>query len=219
MMLLFGRFGSLHDYTLGEVAMCFAVVNLGYAIAKCCARGFDSFSRLIAGGDFDRLLLRPRSLALQVLGSQFEITKVGRMVFGLIALGIAVANLSATWTAMRCLCLVLMVLGGAGIITSVFVLGSTLCFVTIQGLEVISLFTDGARLMTGYPLTIYGKWVARFFTFVIPLATVNYLPLLYLTGRAENPWYALMPLIGVLYVFPCLWVWYRGARKYMSTGS
>ncbi len=217
--LLFDRFGSLLDYSLGEVALCFGVVNVAFSLAECFARGFDRFDRLIVKGDFDRLLLRPRSLVLQVLGSEFELGRLGRILFSAAVLGYAVAALDTVWTAARAATVVFMVLGGVMIIAGLFILASTACFFTIQGLEFVNIFTYGGREMAGYPLPIYAKWMQRFFTYVIPFGTINYLPLHFVAGRVENPAYMLMPLLGALFIVPSIVIWYLGSRKYLSTGS
>ena len=219
--LLFERFGTLAGWTFGEVALCFAVTQMVFAITECFARGFDLFSGLIVSGDFDRVLLRPRGTVVQVLGSSFELTRLGRLVQSSVVLGLAVSWLETGWTVMKAVTLVFMILSGIFIFLGVFILGASFCFLTVQGLEVINIFTDGGREIAGYPLTIYNKWVARFFTFIIPFGCMNYLPLLNITDRAgAHPWlYMLSPLLGIAFLLPCLWVWRRGVGRYLSTGS
>ncbi len=219
MYLLFERFGSIQGYSFGEVAVCFGVINVAFALTQCFARGFDVFSRLIVRGDFDRYLLRPRALALQVLGADFELTRIGRVAFSFVVLAIAVVSLETTWTFARALTMGLMCLGGTAIMAGVYILGATMCFFTVQGLEVINIFTDGGREIAGYPLTIYFKGLTYFFTFVIPFGMVNYLPLRFVAGQSANPAYMLLPLLGALFLIPSIAVWYWGARHYLSTGS
>ena len=92
--------------------------------------------------------------------------------------------------------MVFMVASGVMIFTGIFILAATLCFWTIQGLEIANIFTDGGREMAQYPLNIYQKWVTVFFTFVIPFGCVNYLPMLYILDRADGkrcPLYANSP--------------------------
>jgi ABC-2 type transport system permease protein len=117
--------------------------------------------------------------------------------------------------------LVLMVVSGVFIFTGIFMLGATICFFTVQGLEVVNIFTDGGREIASYPLSIYNKWLARFFTFVIPFGCINYLPLLYIVGRADGNGilYMLSPLFGILFIVPCVFVWRFGVKHYLSTGS
>jgi ABC-2 type transport system permease protein len=105
------------------------------------------------------------------------------------------------------------------IFSGIFILGATVCFWTVEGLEFLNIFTDGGRELASYPMTIYTEWIRRFFTFIIPFGCMNYLPLMYLTDRAANPLYALAPLFGIIFIAPCLLVWGIGVRHYRSTGS
>ncbi|MCZ8522017.1 MULTISPECIES: ABC transporter permease [Paenibacillus] len=219
--LMFERFGQLQGWSFYEAALCFAVIHMAFSLSECFARGFDAFSSLVAGGEFDRLLVRPRSTAMQVLGSRFEFTRCGRIVQSAVVLVWAVSGLTIAWTAAKVLILLLMIAGGVLIFTGIYILAATLCFWTIQGLEVANIFTDGGREMAQYPLNIYQKWVTRFFTFIIPFGCVSYLPLLYILDRAQGSaiLYMLMPLASVLFLLPCLLAWRFGVRHYRSTGS
>jgi ABC-2 type transport system permease protein len=218
---LFERFGQIKGWTFFEVALCFAVIHMAFSISECFARGFDAFSSMIVKGEFDRLLVRPRSTVVQVLGSQFEFTRFGRLAQSVIVLVWAVTNLSIEWTWMKGWLLFLMVASGVLIFTGIYILAATMCFGTVQGLEVTNIFTDGGREMAQYPLHIYPKWIAKFFTYVIPFGTVNYIPLLYILGKNEAHEALAMaaPLLGGAFIIPCLLVWQIGVRHYRSTGS
>nr|MDD6336463.1 ABC-2 family transporter protein [bacterium] len=90
---------------------------------------------------------------------------------------------------------------------------------TTEGLEVFNILTDGGREFGQYPLSIYGKGVLKFFTFIVPLALVQYYPFLYLIGQSTNPVYPLLPLAGAVFILPCYGIWRIGLRHYRSTGS
>ncbi|MGG1675586.1 ABC transporter permease [Neobacillus sp. NRS-1170] len=218
---LFERFGQIKGWQFFEVALCFAVIHMSFSLSECFARGYDMFSSLVVRGDFDRILVRPRSTFIQVLGSKFEFTKAGRLLQSALVLIWALHNLSIDWTPIKAITLVLMVASGVFIFTGIYMLAATMCFWTVQGLEVANIFTDGGREMAQYPLNIYQKWVTRFFTFVIPFGTVNYLPLLYTLGKnnGDDLLYILTPVLGSLFFLPCLLVWQIGVRHYRSTGS
>ncbi|HWO76657.1 MAG TPA: ABC-2 family transporter protein [Bacillus sp. (in: firmicutes)] len=218
---LFEQFGQIKGWQFFEVALCFAIIHMAFSISECFARGFDSFSNLVVNGDFDRLLVRPRSTVVQVLGSKFEFTRVGRLLQSIIVLIWALANLTIDWSIMKGLTLCFMVISGVLIFTGIYILAATLCFWTIQGLEVTNIFTDGGREMAQYPLNIYQKWIAKFFTYVIPFGTVNYIPLLYLLGKTDGNDLIFMftPVLGCLFIIPCLLLWHKGVKYYRSTGS
>ncbi|MDL2206581.1 ABC-2 family transporter protein, partial [Eubacteriales bacterium OttesenSCG-928-N13] len=218
--VLFDRFGNIRGWSLAEVSLCFGVTVTAFSLTECLARGFDLFSQMIVRGDFDRVMLRPRATIVQVLGSSMELSKVGRFAQSLLVLGLAISWMPDI-TPLKVGIVVLMVISGVFVFTGLFILGASVCFYTVQGLEVINVFTDGGRELASYPVDIYGRGVARFFTFVIPFGCFNYLPLLYITGRASGfaPMYALAPLIGMLFIVPCILVWNHGAKHYLSTGS
>ncbi|RCW41772.1 ABC transporter permease [Paenibacillus prosopidis] len=218
---MFERFGQLRGWSFYETALCFAIIHMAFSLSECFARGFDAFSSLVAGGEFDRVLVRPRSTVVQVLGSKFEFTRFGRLLQSAIILVWALYNLPIEWSIAKVITLLLMVASGVLIFTGIYMLAATLCFWTIQGMEVANIFTDGGREMAQYPLNIYQKWVTVFFTFIIPFGCVSYLPLLYILDKVHGNeiLYMLMPLAGVLFLLPCILVWQLGVRHYRSTGS
>lgn len=218
---MFERFGQIKGWSFFEVALSFGVIHMAFALSEFFARGFDSFSTLVANGDFDRILVRPRGTIVQVLGSKFEFTRIGRLAQGSFVLIWAISSLSIEWTMIKVTTLILMITSGIFIFTGIFMLAATLCFWTIQAVEMASIFTDGGRELAQYPLDIYKEWVTRFFTFVIPFGCVNYLPLMFILDKVDsNPiFYMLTPLAGFMFILPCLLIWRFGVRHYRSTGS
>ncbi|WP_026478447.1 ABC transporter permease [Alkaliphilus transvaalensis] len=220
-LLLFQRFSTIAGWTLYEVALCYAVINISSSLSECFARGFDTFSMLIVRGEFDRILVRPRTTLLQIFGTKFEFSRIGRLSQGFIALIFSLMYLDVSWDLYRVLTLLLMILSGTFIFTGLYILGATLCFWTVEGLEVVNILTDGGRNFAQYPLSIYQEWVKKFFTYVIPFASVNYLPLQYLLNKANGNLLAhmLAPILGILFIIPCILIWNFGVKHYKSTGS
>ena len=85
-LVLFDRFGSLKDWELGEVAFMYGLVNIAFSISDAATRGFDMFGTMVKSGEFDRLLIRPRSTALQLAGQELTLRRIGRLLQGLVIL-------------------------------------------------------------------------------------------------------------------------------------
>jgi ABC-2 type transport system permease protein len=222
--VLFDRFGHLRGWTLPEVALFYGVVSIAFALAEAVGRGFDTFPNLVRTGDFDRLLLRPRSTALQVAGQELQLMRVGRLLQGLAVLLWAAPAAHVAWSLPKVALIVAMILGGASLFYGLFVLQATLAFWTIETLEIMNTVTYGGTETAKFPLTIYRPWFRRFFTFVIPLACMNYLPASVLLDRHDVPgvpavllW--LSPAVGVVFLLVALRIWNVGVRHYHSTGS
>lgn len=222
--VLFRRFGSLVEWSLHEVAVLYGITHVALALAEAFARGFDVFPAMVRDGSFDRLLLRPLSTAFQVAASEIQLMRIGRLTQGLAVLGWALATGGFSLGLAQWLLVPLAILGGACLFSGLFVLSGVLSFWTIETLEVVNTVTYGGVEATQYPLSIYRPWFRHLFTFVVPLACVNFLPGAALMGmpeRAGAPEWCLWlaPFAGVLFLLASLQVWRVGVRHYTSTGS
>jgi ABC-2 type transport system permease protein len=209
---LFDRFGQVRGWTLPEIALFYGMISITWALCDAIARGFDVFDTMIKAGNFDRILLRPRSTVLQLLGQEVTL------------LGYAAAAGTIDWTLGRVVLLVASIACGVCAFLGVVVLQATSAFWTVEGLEVWNAFTYGGVTMSQYPLAIYRSWFRALFTYVIPLGCVSYFPGLAILGRADPlgapafvGWIA--PLAGPVFLILCLQVWRIGVRHYRSTGS
>ena len=183
---LFDKFDNIKGFTLYEVLLCFSIIQFGYAFCETFARGIDRFDRLIISGDFDRLLLRPKNIFIQVLSSDADFIKRSRLIQALIIMVISFINLNISLTPLKVITLLLMIISAIVIFFGIFLLAASFCFITIQGLEVRNVFTDGGKNLAQYPIGIFNKYFVIIFTFIIPYAFVNYYPLLFILGRLEN---------------------------------
>jgi ABC-2 type transport system permease protein len=223
-VFLFQRFGSLEGWRLPEIALLYGIVNIAFSLAEGVGRGFDVFQNMVKTGDFDRLLVRPRSTILQVAGQELQLMRLGRTIQAMAVLGYALVSLNLAASPARLLLLGAVIVGGACLFYGLFVLQATLAFWTIESLEIMNTVTYGGTETGQYPLSIYRPWFRHFFTFVVPLACINYLPAGMLMGDSDRfsipeavQWAA--PLIGVAFMLISFQAWKLGVRHYRSTGS
>ena len=222
--VLFERFGNIRGFTFEEAALFYGIVHIAFAITEGWTRGFDIFPRLVRSGDFDRILLRPRTTVLQILGHDFQIMRIGRLFQGLVVLIWAVFKLNIRWTLGKTLLLIGSILGGNFLFSGLIVLQATLSFWSVQSLEIVNSFTYGGVQAAQYPISIYKPWFRKILIYIIPLATVNYFPALNILEKSQlfnyPVWLGwISPLIGLVFFIFSLLVWQLGVRYYTSTGS
>lgn len=218
-LCLFDKFSNLKGFSVYDVLMTFAIIQFGFSFCEAFFRGVDQFDGLIVDGGFDRLLLRPQNILLQVFGQEISFVKFSRLFQSIIILIIAAFNIDVVWSIPKVITVILMLISSVLVFLAIFILAASYCFLTVKGLEVRNVFTDGGKHMAQYPIGIFKKGLVFFFTFIIPFGFVNYYPLLYLIGRVNNPLYMLSPLITLLYLIPAIMTFYRGVKKYSSVGS
>jgi ABC-2 type transport system permease protein len=222
---LFDRFGMLGQWSLAQVAFLYGLVNVAFPVSEAMARGFDVFGRdFVKTGEFDRLLLRPRSTVLQLAGHDFQLQRMGRLLQGLIVLGWAIWMLAIDWNAGRVLLLIFTLLSAVVFFYALFIFQACLSFWTIESLEIMNTLTYGGVETASYPLAIYQPGFRRFFTFVVPLGCISYFPAVAILG-VDDPlgssllFQTLAPLAGYVFFAVALFSWRFGIRHYTSTGS
>lgn len=216
---MFRRFRTVEDFSYGEVLLCFSIVLLEFSLAEMFARGFDAFSGIVRSGEFDRILVRPQNEILQVLGSKFELSRIGRMIQAIIMFVYGIVNSGVSWSFSKAVAVIFMLIGGTAVFSALFLIYAALCFFTLEGLEFMNVFTDGAREFGKYPIGIYGKKMLLFTTFLVPYALIQYYPLLYLLDRRKSVLYMFLPLLASLFLVPAFLLWKSGVRHYKSSGS
>lgn len=216
---MFQRFSSVKGFRYSEVLLCFSIMLLEFSIAEIFARGFDVFPEMIKSGNFDRVLVRPQNEILQVLGSKFELTRIGRLFQSIVLFTYVMVIGEVIWTLPKIITVVFMLIGGTALFSGLFMIYASLCFFTLDGLEFMNILTDGAREYGKYPIGVYGKKVLFITTIMIPYALVQYYPLLYLLDRKTSVVYIFLPLVAVVFLVPCYLLWKFGVRHYKSSGS
>jgi ABC-2 type transport system permease protein len=221
-LILFNYFGELAGWRAGEVALLYGLAMVAFGLSEMVAAGFDVFPRAIQQGEFDRILLRPVGIFVQVLAADFQLRRLGRVAQG--GLALAMAWTPIVWTPLKVLYLLIVLGSGFVMFSALLVLGAVLCFWTIQSIEIINTVTYGGTEMASYPLPIYHELLQRFFTFVVPLAVVSYFPALYLLDRPELQclpgWLpGATPVAAAMLALIARLAWRIGVRHYQSTGS
>jgi ABC-2 type transport system permease protein len=222
---LFARFGRIGGWSLGEVALFYGLIGIAFALADTISRGFDVFGpQFVKTGNFDRLLLRPRTTALQLLGHEFVLTRIGRLLQALLVLAIAARLVKVHWGLSEVALAGAAIAGGAALFLGLLVLQATLAFWTVESLEVANTLTYGGVAAGEYPLDIYARWFRQFLTLVVPIGCISYYPVLAILHRPDPlgapAWVlAASPATGFVFLGFSLWVWRFGVRHYTSTGS
>jgi ABC-2 type transport system permease protein len=222
---LFRRFGQIGGWRLGDVALFYGLVSVTFSLSDAVTRGFDVFgSVFVKTGAFDRLLLRPRSTTLQLMGFELRLTRIGRLAqgVGVFAIGMYLTGFQMTPAAIAILAFA--IVGGVALFSGLLVLQATLSFWTVESLEAVNILTYGGEAAAEYPMNVYAAWFRDVLTFVVPIGCVTYLPMLAAMGRPDPlgapSWLLpLAPTAGLLFLGFALFIWRFGLRRYASAGG
>lgn len=219
MYFLFQRFDQIGSYTYPEVLLCFSITLCAYSLSEGIFRGLDTFGTTVRSGEFDRMLVRPKSPLFQVISSKLEIARITRILQSIGMLVYAVSQKTVEWSLDKVVLMLLMILGGVVVFSGIFTIYAGLCFFTLEGLEFMNVLTDGAREYGKYPLDVYGKRILKITTYLVPYACFQYYPFCYLIGSLEDKRVFFLPFCTILFLLPSILIWRVGVKRYQSSGS
>jgi ABC-2 type transport system permease protein len=223
-LVIFHNVPRLGAWTVHEVALLYALSSISFALTDLLIGHLDQFPQKIRDGNFDILLVRPRSSLFQVIASDFQLRRFGKAIQGALVLAYALGALQIDWTAGRIAMLVVMIPAGVVIFASVWVIGACLAFWTTDGGEFTNAFTYGGTFLAQYPIDIYSAWLRRFLAYIVPLAFVCYFPALFILDKPDPlglPRFLELasPAVALVAAAVAGGVWRFAVRHYRSAGG
>lgn len=222
-LVIFSRVRALAGWSLYDVLFLYATSGIAFGLGDLFVSPVERASFHIRTGSFDQFLLRPVGPLVQLTTEEFALRRVGKLVQPVAALGLALPRLTLGWTVGKILVLAVTIGAGTIILSSLWVITSSLAFWTTETQEVANAFTYGGGYATQYPLDVLSPWLRRLLL-LIPLAFVNYLPAGWILGRPDSfglpGWVRFSsPAVAVLSAGLAAAIWRLAIRHYRSTGS
>lgn len=223
-VILFNTFSELGGWRIGEVALLYGLVSIALGLVDMFGSGFEHTSALVKSGEFDRLLIRPVSPFLQVLASEVQMRRLGRIGQGLTTIVLATRWAEISWSLKNLTLALGSVIGSTIVFLTVWVISAAICFWTVEQSEVQNVFTYGGAELASYPIHIYGRAIQATFLYAVPLGLTSYYPAVAILGKSDPlglpPILApLAPLTAAVFFVGGLAVWRLGLRHYQGTGS
>ncbi len=212
-------FEEIGGWSFGEIAIIYSIVEIGWGVFRVFGEGLSRFEELIITGRFDLLLIRPMNTVKQLLLERVDFRRLGVVfeasavaVFGFIRSPISFGRI--WWIYL------LLVLCSTIMTFEINIILAAISFWTVRNSDIVVLAFYSTRTAAMYPAHIYTPMLKHLLTFVVPLATVGYFPIGYLTGRIDSFLAILSPIMGVSLLLPVATLtWFSGMKHYTSTGT
>ncbi|MGB3330412.1 MAG: ABC-2 family transporter protein [Thermomicrobiales bacterium] len=222
--IVLGRFQTIGDWTLQDVTLLYGIQLMGHALWSLSFSQIINVEGMVRMGDFDTMLIRPIPIGLQFMFSQVRVAILGDVIGAIVLLGVGLRQAEIVWSPAKVTFLVLAVIGSGLIRGAIDLVGASLVFRTLSA-GYAQWMTEMIFTQFGvYPLDVFTARLRNFFTWVIPVAFVAWVPAAVLLGRTgELPvpaWVAwCIPLLGGAMMAGAWWLFLRESRRYQSTGS
>lgn len=217
---LFSRIPEVAGWTVWNIAILYGLAMLPKGLTELFCDGPWTLRAKVNSGEFDRVLVRPVSPALQSATAIVSIHGFGQVILGIIvlSLGISRSEIVLQWWTLPYLAMV--------VLSSAVMIGALNFVINMIGFwepstqsalpTMLALLIDFAK----FPLDIYTMVIRGLVTIVMPYAFVSYFPALMLLGR-DTPWRWLglaTPLVTVLVITFTSWLWGKALNRYQGVG-
>jgi len=207
-------------WSIDEIILTTGIAVLGHTCTEIFLVGLNHLHQKVKSGILDKMMVRPQSILFQVICSDFQPHKIGRLAEAIILIAYGLSKVQITWTVYKVLVFILILVGVNVLFGALLLLKAAFSFWTIEGMELMNILQEGGRDLSSYPVSIYKKWFADVFTYIIPFGMVSYFPLSYILEKGDFPfWYGFAPLASIPFLGVILLIWKCGLKTYKSTGS
>lgn len=222
--LLFHNANVIGGLTFSGVLLVFALADLSFCFADILFGHLDKLPRYVRAGTIDVFYLRPQPILLQLMTSDIRIHRLTRPLVSMFALVYALTHNPIDFSPSTIGILILALVCGPVIYSSVFVIAAGLQFVLVNGAELTNAFVYGGRYAASQPASVWPTAIKVTFGFVLPLAFTGYLPALVILdepgGGPFQPWLAwLLPVAALWAVVLAGLTWRAGVRRYRGAGG
>lgn len=219
------KFDRINGWNVNEMLFLYSILFLTYAFVVSLFADLRQFSDTIREGRFDRLLVRPRGLLLQlVLNNADLMAAAGHGTLGILLFVISAGRVGIQWNMFNVLYYIAAIISGILIQGGIFIIISSLCFYFVETNSIRSIFYWNLRKFAGYPISIYHKVIQVILIYVVPFAFVNYFPAQYLLRKPDMVEYPyvyiyIAPVVGVAVYVVAYLFWRVSVKRYYSTGN
>ncbi len=221
---LFHNIDSLGGLDWHAMLMVFGIGEFAFSVADLLVGHLDTIPTYIRAGTLEAFYLRPLSLLGQLITSEIGLRRLTRMGVAVAAATYGFAANDIDWgpgvVAMLSLSLVM----GVALFCGVFVWAAGAQFFLVNGSEFTNAITYGGSYASKQPSSIFPNPLRVFFTFVVPVAFVAYLPTLWILGLPGPEflpsWLAWFSPVAVAVAWCVAWLlWRVGTRHYQGGGG
>lgn len=217
---LFGQINEIAGWSAWEVAILYGLALIPRGLTELFCDGPWTLRMMLNQGEFDRLLVRPVSPALQTATQLASIHGVGQLTLGGTAFWLGASRSDLEWSWWKAAFLVAILVSSWVMLCAINFLVNLIGFWEPSTQSAIptayAMLIDFAK----FPLDIYSNIIRVLITVVAPYAFISYFPGLVLLDK-ESPWTWLglaTPLVAVLVVLITSWLWSKALNRYQGVG-
>ena len=217
--LIFSHINDINGWTFEELLLIYAMFQIPRGIDHLLTDNIWLIPRYIIRGEFDKYMLKPLNVLYSIVSELFQVEAIGELIVGLALMIYVLPVLGIQFTVMKVLVLLVLIICGSLIYTSIKLFTATFSFWAKNTSSVMTAFYSVSEF-TKQPLVIFPYMLQFLLKYLLPFAFTSYFPSAYLLGRVGVQDVIIQALITTtVFVFISYRFWKFGLRTYESAGN
>lgn len=220
LLALFGQIDKIGGWSAWEVAILYALCVIPQGVRELLCDGPWLMRSMVNKGEFDRVLVRPISPALQVATSLASIHGFGQLGLGVVAFWLGTTRSSLDWTWWKPFYLIAILVSSTILVAALGYLVNLIGFwePSAQSAFPTAYVTLGD--FAKFPIDIYSTVIKILVVVIAPYAFVSYFPALILLDK-DSDWRWLgwaSPVVTLIVCTLTAFLWRKGLHRYQGVG-
>lgn len=218
--VIFSHIPTIDGWGFWQVLFIYASIFLTEGFASLFFEGTWRISGLVNRGELDRMLLRPLSPILQILGSAIGINGVGNLLVGTVMITDSFLHVPIHWSIGKLLMAILLLLSAISIRVAINFASNCSAFWIKNAGNAVPFMVHSISDFAKYPLTIYAPALQAVVGIIVPYAFISYVPAAYFFSAGGISWVAMLcPLVALYCMAVAVVIFRMGLRQYESVGN
>ena len=219
LLVVFNHTDTLGGWGPDEVLAVLGVYLLvGAAMGGVIEPSMGKLMEDVRQGTLDYTLTKPEEAQFLISVSEIRVWKLVDVALGLAVLGVALVRRGAALGLLDGVLFVLMLLAGAAIIYSFFLVMAAVSFWFLRIENILVIFGDMYQAAR-WPIGIYPQWLRFILTFVVPVAIAITVPAEAVVGRLTGARVALAFGVALFALAASRFIWRRGLKRYSGASA
>lgn len=217
--IFFANTRSVAGWNEGQVFLLFGTFMLTRALMDILfTQNLSKIPELIRMGTMDFVLTKPVPSQFFVSARYLSLDEIGSLLGAFVVLAYGLAKTGLAPTPAQLAAWAFLVVCGLALFYAIQLLLMTLSFWLIR-LDNLTALTDTIVFVARYPPDIFGKHLALFFTYLLPLAFLAAVPTLALKDGVRVFWLVAAVVVTGVFLLTASLFWRYATRVYSSASS
>lgn len=217
---LFSQIPEIAGWSVWNIVVMYGLAMIATGLRELFCDGFWTLRAKVNTGEFDRVLVRPISPALQSATAIVSIHGFGGLILGstLLTLGLTRSEVTFHWWTFPYL--IIVILSGTIMVSAISMAVNLTGFWEPSAQSALPTMMAMMIDFAKFPIDIYNNFIRVVIVVFLPYAFISYFPALVLLDRNSDwKWLGFVtPLATVWMVILTSWLWSKALNRYQGVG-